>query len=328
MVDGRWLPTSDSGGGAALDPGEVGRLAHSVRGRVREHVPLGPLTTFCIGGPARVLVEPADEGDVVAVLSFCRSTGAALYVLGGGSNVLVPDEGVEGIVLRMAGALEGLSFEDGLIVAEAGVDDGRLSEFAAERHVSGLEWIFDIPGTVGGAVYMNAGNNDGEMKNGLERVRWVEPDGRIVESGGDGLEMGYRATRFQRQPGIVVRCWVRPAGQDSRDAIRGRMEAIRDLRRQKFPEEKRCAGSVFKRPPGHFAGRLIEEAGCGGMRVGGAVVSPKHKGFIVNTGGATARDVLQLIELVRAAVLANSGVRLETEVLDFGRLRFPVPQGR
>ncbi len=305
------------------EPMEIGRLGREVCGQVRENVPLAPLTTFCVGGPARVLVEPADERDVVTVLSFCHSVKAPLFILGGGSNILVPDEGIDGVVLRIAGALGHLGLEQGAIVAEAGVTDERLADFALSQSASGLEWVFDIPGTVGGAVYMNAGNNDGEMKNGLERVRWVEPDGRLCEQDGSTLEMGYRTSRFQHRPGIIVKAWIRPGPTDSPAAIRGRMEAIRSLRCSKFPEEKRCAGSVFKRPPGNYAGRLIEEAGCGGMRIGGALVSPKHKGFIVNTGGATAADVRALIEQVRTRVHATSGVRLETEVLDFGAARFP-----
>ncbi|MBM4354973.1 MAG: FAD-binding protein [Deltaproteobacteria bacterium] len=234
---------SDSGDSFNPDRDEVGRLVSEVRGRVQEDAPLAPLTTFCIGGPARLLVAPADEGDIVTVLSFCRSTGAPLYVLGGGSNVLVPDEGVEGVVLRTAGALDRLAVEDGLIVAGAGVGDERLSEFALGLSHTGFEWIFDIPGTVGGAVYMNAGNSDGEMKDGLVRVRWLAPDGKGCEGDAASLDLGYRASRFQERPGIIVKAWLRLGARDDAGAIRGRMEAIRDLRsRSGVPG--RCSGGL------------------------------------------------------------------------------------
>lgn len=293
------------------------RLQGELSCPVATAVPLAPLNTFGIGGPAACVVSPRGVADVSTTLLLCRQERVPLYVLGAGSNIIVPDDGIPGVVLRLADALSEISLDQGLIRAAGGALDGRLSEFAWSHCMVGFEWVYDIPGSVGGAVYMNAGNNDGEIQDILVEVTWVAPDGSIHRSGAEELELGYRTSRFQRSPGIIVEALFKPLGTDDGAAILGRMEAIRALRQSKFPPETLCAGSIFKRPPGHYAGKLIEDAGCGGMRVGGALVSPKHKGFIVNTGGATATDVLELIARVKARVLEESGVQLTTEVVAF-----------
>lgn len=292
-------------------------LSSELAGSVDAEVPLRALNTFELGGAARLLVVPAGVEDIVATLTICRNGGVALYVLGAGSNILVPDEGVDGVVLRLPGGLTGIELRDGLVEVEAGVLDRDLAEFACLRGLAGFEWICDIPGSVGGAIFMNAGNNDGDARERLESVTILWADGRRGTLTADECLLSYRHSRFQEEPAIILSARFRPAGRDLPEAIAGRMEAIRQLRRSKFPLEQRCAGSVFKRPPGHFAGRLIEEAGCGGMRVGGAEVANRHKGFIVNTGGATAAQVKELIELVRRRVFDHSGIWLEPEVAEF-----------
>jgi UDP-N-acetylmuramate dehydrogenase len=302
------------------------RLQVSLTGTVAAQADLAALNTFGIGGPATLLVEPASPDDIALTMEEARTAGLPLYVLGAGSNVIVPDEGVAGIVLRLAGGLDSLTLVDGTVVAEAGVSDQRLAEFALEHRLAGFEWIYDIPGSVGGAVFMNAGNADGEIADSCLWVDYVTSAGQVARCDGQALQFSYRRSIFQEDVrGIVWRTGLRPAGEASPDVIREKMEAIRDLRRCKFPEETLCAGSIFKRPPGHFAGKLIEEAGCGGLRVGGALVSPRHKGFIVNTGGATAHDVLALIDEVRQRVLDSSGVQLETEVETFAPFLEQVP---
>ncbi len=295
----------------------VQRLRGELACPVATAVPLAPLNTFGIGGPAGCLVTPGTVADVSTTLHLCCEARIPLYVLGAGSNIIVPDEGIAGVVLRLAGGLSEISMTGGLIRAAGGVLDRELAEFAWQHQVTGFEWVYDIPGTVGGAIYMNAGNNDGEVSQTVVAVTWVAPDGTIHESELSDLELGYRQSRFQGTPGIIVEALFQPLGSDDPDRIRRRMAAIQALRQSKFPPETLCAGSIFKRPPGHFAGRLIEAAGCGGMGVGGALVSPKHKGFIVNTGGATAADVLRLIAEVKARVLEDSGVQLTTEVVSF-----------
>jgi UDP-N-acetylmuramate dehydrogenase len=284
---------------------------------VAAEVPLSPLNTFGIGGAASCVVSPRGVEDVCETLAICRAEGVALYVLGAGSNIIVPDEGIDGVVLHLADSLSDISLENGVIRASGGVLDGKLSEFAWEHRLTGFEWIFDIPGSVGGAVFMNAGNNDGEISETVTQVTWVALDGSVRVSNLEELELGYRSSRFHRSPGIIVEALFEPLGSDDPAEIRARMDSIQTVRQSKFPPETLCAGSIFKRPPGHYAGKLIEEAGCGGMCVGGALVSQKHKGFIVNTGEATATDVLELIARVKARVLADSGVALTTEVVSF-----------
>lgn len=294
------------------------QLEASLAGSVLARAPLAPLNTFGIGGPAALLVEPASPDDIALTLEAARAARVSLYVLGAGSNVIVPDEGVAGIVLRLGHGLDSITLVDGTIVAEAGVSDQRLAEFALEHHRTGFEWIYDIPGSVGGAVFMNAGNADGEIADSCLWVDYVTTAGESARLERDALGFAYRRSAFQHEvKGIVWRTGLCPAGEAPATVIRDRMDAIRDLRRCKFPEETLCAGSIFKRPPGHFAGKLIEESGCGGLRVGGALVSPKHKGFIVNTGGATAHDVLSLIHQVQQRVFEHRGVQLQTEVETF-----------
>ncbi len=295
----------------------IKRLQSELSCPVATEVPLSPLNTFGIGGPAACLVSPRQVEDISAAMQLCHEERIPLYVLGAGSNIIVPDDGIDGVVLHLADSLSEISLESGLIRAAGGVLDSKLSQFAWHHGLTGFEWIYDIPGSVGGAVFMNAGNNDGEISETVAEVTWVAPDGTVHRSGLPELGLGYRKSRFQRSPGIIVEAIFEPLGSDDQGAIRGRMDAIQAVRQSKFPPETLCAGSIFKRPPGHYAGRLIEEAGCGGMRVGGALVSQKHKGFIVNTGGATAADVLELISRVKARVLADSGVLLTTEVVSF-----------
>jgi UDP-N-acetylmuramate dehydrogenase len=297
-----------------LAPTLLTRLRAAVAGSVREGVPLAPLTTFEIGGPAECLVVPAGIRDVSAVVGFCREQGLPLSVFGGGSNLLVPDEGVPGVVLCTAGGLTGMRVEKEMFVLGAGVTDRGLSELARSHRVTGYEWLYDLPGTAGGAAYMNAGNNDGEMAPLVAAVTCVGLDGTVRRFAAGELELGYRRSRFMRDPAILCELEMLIAGRGDPGAIREKMERIRQARAARFPPETRNAGSIFKRPPGHFAGKLIEEAACGGWTEGDAMVSQRHKGFIVNRGRARAADVLKLIERVREQVLTCSGIRLETEV--------------
>jgi UDP-N-acetylmuramate dehydrogenase len=292
------------------------------RGELAETVPVAPLTTFGIGGPARWLASTSDVEDIQAIIRVCRKLGIALYVLGAGSNVLVPDEGIDGVVLVLTRGLSGLSMESDMMRCQAGVRDEALSLCAWSHGIAGYEWLFDIPGSVGGAVYMNAGCNEGDMAGLVLQVTWLDIRGEVRVSDPADLNFGYRHSRFHDSPGLVVEALLRADTRDDPAAIRARMETSRATRKSKFPPESLCAGSVFKRPPGHFAGKLIEDAGCGGMTVGDAMVSPKHKGFIVNRGAATARDVKALMEQVSGRVLRQFGIRLEPEVVSFEETPF------
>lgn len=299
----------------------VGVFRRHLRGSVQTDRSLASYTTFGIGGPADVLVEPQGEDDARCVVEECGRRGVPLYLLGGGSNVVVPDEGIRGVVLRTVGGMGRMELRGDYIECEAGVCDERLGLSALEWGVTGFEWIYDVPGSAGGAVFMNAGNNDGEMKDSIVNVTWMDRSGCVHVTEREDLCMGYRTSRFHGEPGLILSMRLL-ATKGDRGAIEKRMEEIRQLRRSKFPAEALCAGSVFKRPTGHFAGKLIEEAGCGGLALGGARVSEKHKGFIVNEGRATAEQVMALMEEVRQRVYAASGVHLESEIQLFSKQRF------
>ncbi len=299
----------------------VGAFRRHFHGAIHLNKPLSEFTTFGIGGAADVLLEPLGESDVRCVVEECGRLEVPLWVLGGGSNVVVPDEGLRGVVLRTVSGLGKLELKDGLLLCEAGVCDERLALSALEWEITGFEWVYDIPGTAGGAVYMNAGNNDGEMKDSIVDVTWMDRSGVVHVTGIEEMAMGYRTSRFHSEPGLILSMRLR-AEVGERGAIREKMEALRSLRRSKFPADAFCAGSVFKRPVGNYAGKLIEEARCGGLRRGDAMVSEKHKGFIVNVGAATAAEVMALMEEVRERVWSTSGVRLESEIQLFSKHRF------
>jgi len=305
-----------------IDPAALEALRTRFTGGLRVRESLAKHTTFCIGGPADLIALPSSVDDVRVVMDWCLEGDVPLFLLGGGSNVLPPDEGVPGVVLCTRPGLSGIREEGGGVVAGAGVEDAVLAGFARDRGWTGFEWIDDLPGSVGGAVFMNAGNNDGEMAENTVSVTWLDREGTLHTAGGEALSYGYRTSRFQGEPGCVVEADLRPRGGASPAAITARMDRIRAKRAERFPAETMCAGSVFKRPPGDYAGRLIEVAGCGGMRSGGAKVSEKHKGFIVNTGGATAADVMDLVGRVQARVREDSGVELQREMEVFGARRF------
>ncbi len=291
-------------------------------GEILLEEPLRAHSSFCIGGPAQYFLVPHSLEDARLALAVAGQEGLPLFILGGGSNILAPDEGLRGVVLCTRGGLDRLDLEDGLIRAGAGVTDEALAEFALGLGVAGFEWIFDIPGTVGGAVFMNAGNNEGDAAGNTTLVRWLDRDGALHETSAGELDFSYRHSLFHSRPGLVVEALLHGQGQDEPSAIRQRMDASRALRKSKFPPEVLCAGSVFKRPKGDFAGRLIEVAGCGGLRIGDAKVSEKHKGFIVNCGEATGAQVLALLEEVRRRVLDSQGVELEPEVCLLEEKRF------
>ena len=309
--------------------------------------PLGDLNTFGVGGQADLLVVPSSMDDVVVAVQACREHASTLHIMGAGSNIIVPDAGIAGVVLRLpstapvcradgswleAQVADGANARVGGLgrirlaadnwIVGAGVFDPSLAHFAWEHGVTGFEWMYDIPGSVGGAVFMNAGNNDGEMSHSLVSARWIDPQGTLHDWSADKLAMTYRHTILHDQPGVVVEATVRADNSAPKDVILQEMRRIRDLRRSKFPRQLLCAGSVFKRPSGHYAGKLIEDAGLGGLQVGHAMVAEEHKGFIINLGKASASDLLALIEQVQQRVWENSGIRLETEVELFGQRPF------
>jgi len=281
--------------------------------------PMSRYTTFKIGGPADLVLEISSETDLCRVVRKCRSLKVPYCVVGKGSNLLVSDKGIEGCVLLLTGELTGIErIGKGRVRSGAGTSLARLCSFALSEELSGLEFAWGIPGSVGGAAFMNAGAYGGEMKNVLLSCRHVTPEGEIGELNGEALKLGYRRSAYTKNGCIITQITVQLT-KDSTAEIRGRMEDYMQRRKSKQPLEYPSAGSVFKRPPGKFAGALIENSGLKGYAVGGAKVSEKHAGFIVNTGGATCREVEALITHIQKTVEERENVRLECEVKKIGR---------
>lgn len=279
----------------------------------RREEPMREHCSFRVGGPARRMAFPATGEQLVILLRLAEDCGARPIVLGKGSNILPPDGGMDRLVIETSrlAALE--AGEDGVILAEAGVPLARLAEFAAQRGLAGLEFAHGIPGTVGGALCMNAGAYGGEMKDVVEEVTLLLPDG-VKRFSGAEMAFGYRHSFLSDHPeAVAIRAKFRLIPGDE-SAIRERMRELMGKRRASQPLEYPSAGSTFKRPEGYFAGTLIDQCGLKGLTVEGAQVSEKHAGFVINRGGATAADILALIQEIQRRVLAEKGVMLQPEV--------------
>ena len=275
--------------------------------------PLSEHTTFEIGGPADVYVVPEDSDEVREVIAACRDAEVPFFVLGNGSDLLVSDDGYRGVIVGLADGFTNVSIDGTEITCQAGVSLREASEMACELGLTGLEFACGIPGTIGGACFMNAGAYDGCIADVLKCVRVLKQDGALETIGVADLALGYRASRI-RDEGLVVLTATFALRKDDPDTVRAHMDELTHKRESKQPLDKPSAGSTFKRPEGYFAGKLIMDAGLQGYQVGGAAVSKKHAGFVVNLGGATAADVHAVIEHVQDEVERQFGVRLEPEV--------------
>ena len=276
--------------------------------------PMSRYTSFRIGGPAKRMAFPK-AAELVRLLELAETCGARPLVIGKGSNLLVADEGLDRLVVNTSGMdrME-LTEEPNTILAEAGVSLAKLATFACKEGLTGLEFAHGIPGTLGGAVCMNAGAYDGEMKQVITDVTVYFPGEGVCVLSCEEMDFGYRHSLLSDRPeAVVVSAVMRlQAGEES--AIRGKMQELMGRRKASQPLEYPSAGSTFKRPVGHFAGTLIDQCGLKGLTVGGAQVSTKHAGFVINIGGATCADVTELIRQVQARVMEEKGVWLEPEV--------------
>ncbi len=288
---------------------------HDVRGEVRFDEGLARYTSMKIGGPADVLVIPADEDDLRAVLGVARGARAPVFVLGG-TNVVVRDGGLAGVVIRLDRFKTVRSLGPTRLYAEAGVPFPTLSHAAKDQGLAGLEFAVGIPGTVGGAIVMNAGTQDGEIADVLESVRLMTPEGTVQDIAASRLGFRYRGSRLP--PGILLGGTVALRAQP-KEGIEERMQAILSYRRQTQPLHLPNAGCIFKNPPKQSAGRLIDGLGLKGYRIGGVQVSERHANFMVNTGGGTAKDLTALIRHVGRRVERERGITLELEVKIVGR---------
>ncbi len=280
--------------------------------------PLSSHTTFKIGGPADYLVRPTTVEQVKSVVDLCREGGVDLHVIGLGSDLLVADAGLRGVVMELSDNFSEIHVDErGLVSAQAGASNASVAQAALEAGLTGYEFASGIPGTVGGAAIMNAGAYGGEFADVALSCACVTREGELREVRAAEADWGYRHSRMDDE-GMVVLAVLLKLDPGDRDEIRARMDDLAQRRCAKQPLEMPSAGSTFKRPEGHYAGKLIQDAGLQGVAVGGAEVSRKHAGFVVNTGGATAEDVRGLIGLVRDSVFDESGVLLEPEVRMWG----------
>jgi UDP-N-acetylmuramate dehydrogenase len=274
-------------------------------------------TSFRIGGPADLFVLPETFEQTAQIVRICRENQAPFYVIGNGSNLLVSDQGYHGVVIQIYKNLSEVGVEGDTITAQAGAMLSVIAKRALEHSLTGFEFAAGIPGTIGGAAVMNAGAYGGELKDVLVEVTVLTGEGEIVNVPAEELQLGYRHSVIPQNGWIVLGAKLKLKKGDS-EAIRSRMEELREQRVTKQPLDRPSAGSTFKRPEGHFAGKLIMDAGLRGFTVGGAQVSEKHCGFVINTGDATAADVYTLIQEVSKRVKAQTGVELEPEVKMLG----------
>lgn len=281
--------------------------------KVLREEPMSNHTSFRIGGPARRMAFPQNGEQLVLLMGFAEECGADPLVIGKGSNLLIPDEGLERLVLHTSG-MTLLEREENRITAAAGVSLARLADFACKQGLAGLEFAHGIPGTLGGAICMNAGAYEGEMKQVIESVTVLFPEEGIRILSNEEMAFSYRHSLLSDRPeAVVLRAVLRLSAGDEA-MIREKMQQLMQRRKSSQPLEWPSAGSTFKRPEGYYAGTLIDQCGLKGFTVGGAQVSEKHAGFVINKGGATYADVTELIRRVRETVFTQKGVLLEPEV--------------
>lgn len=300
-------------------PAIVSRLSAALPAlEIRENEPMSEHCSFKIGGPARLMLLPSSAEEAASALAILRSSGAQVLIVGSCTNLLIPDEGYPGAVVRMSKPASSMELLDAArIRAQAGATLNALAVFAARHGLTGLEFAHGIPGSVGGGVAMNAGAYGGEMRDVLESAEYVDADGVISTLSGDALGLSYRHSAFSDTDKLITSAVFRLTPGDG-EAVRARMNELIEKRRASQPLDMPSAGSTFKRPKTGYAAALIDEAGLKGLRVGGAMVSTKHAGFVVNAGGATYSDVIELMREVRRRVYEFSGVLLEPEVKIIG----------
>lgn len=274
-------------------------------------------TSFKIGGPADILLTPENKDSLVEIYRKCLAEGIDVFTLGNGTNVIVRDKGIRGIVLKIGENLEGFSVTGDTIKAEAGIALAQLSKIALINELTGLEFAEGIPGTLGGAIVMNAGAYDGVMSDIVYRTEYLDKKGNIIILEREDHKFGKRSSFIQSDGGIVLGSEMVLKKGNVED-IKAKMDDFNRQRKDKQPLEMPSAGSVFKRPEGYFAGKLIQDCGLRGYGIGGAEVSCKHCGFIVNKGDASAHDVIELIGYIKKSILEKFGVELQNEVRIIG----------
>lgn len=282
--------------------------------KAERDVPMSKYTTFRIGGNASVMLTPLNDEQLVSIIKECKKENIKPFILGNGSNMLISDDGLKTVVINMCRPDPSIELVNGdTIICDSGMTMSKVCNFALDNGLTGLEFAFGIPGSAGGAAYMNAGAYGGEMKDVLIECRHIDSDGNLGSLKGEELGLSYRTSAYEHN-GYIITTLVMKLKKGDKAEIKAKMQELLQRRKDKQPLEYPSAGSTFKRPVGYFAGGLIEECGLKGCSVGGAQVSEKHAGFIINKGGATAQDVLDLIKYVQDRVYEERGIHLEPEV--------------
>ena len=286
--------------------------------QILEEEPMKKHTTFRIGGPAEYLILPQTTEEIADVIKLCRQEEIPWYIVGNGSNLLVADEGVRGVVIQLRRNFNQIQVEGCQIRMQAGAQNAAVAKRALDASLTGFEFAAGIPGTIGGAVVMNAGAYGGEMKDILKEVTVLDQNGMIKTIPAEELELGYRTSIIARKGYVVLEAVIVLKTGDPKE-IKAAMDDLKEKRVTKQPLEYPSAGSTFKRPEGYFAGKLIMDAGLRGFSVGGAQISEKHCGFVINKGNATAKDVTELMDETKKIVMEKFGVALEPEVKRLGQ---------
>lgn len=281
--------------------------------RTKRNEPMSAHTTFRVGGCCDIMAFPNSVESVRGLIMCANASVLNYYVLGNGSNVLFSDKGFRGAIILLSADFSEITVKDDVITAAAGASLQRVCRLALESGLSGMEFAYGIPGTVGGAVYMNAGAYGGEIKDIVSRVTCVNRQGEIITYAADELDLSYRSSRFVNSEEIILSADFKLEKGDS-SSIKARMDELMERRKSRQPLEYPSAGSAFKRPEGTFAGLVIEQSGLKGYTVGGAQISEKHANFIINRGGATADDIMTLISEVKKTVKEKTGYELECEI--------------
>ncbi len=293
------------------------QIREKILGEVHLDHPLASLTTFKIGGSADLFVVPKNLMELLSVLQILKDNDVPYFLLGAGSNLLIGDRGIRGAVISLGEGFDYAHAKGDVILAGAGVSLAALSAEAKNAELTGIEFASGIPGSLGGAIYMNAGAYGGEMKDVICEVSYIDEDGSVVTVSCDECKFGYRESIFSGSKKIIISAKL-TLKKGNKEEILATMRDLNARRKEKQPLEYPSAGSTFRRPEGHFAGALIEQAGLKGTRIGGAEVSQKHAGFVINTGNATAQDVLDLIAHIQKVVFEKYGVMLQPEVKIIG----------
>ena len=288
------------------------------KSNIKYNEPMKNHTTTKVGGPCDCLVEPTSIEEIQKVLKYAKENNIKYYVIGNGSNLLVKDEGIHALIVKLTNKFSNVEVNGDYIKAEAGCSVPKLAQIAKQNSLSGLEFVCGIPGSIGGGIRMNAGAYGGEMVNIVDKIGYLNEKSELTEISGNEAQFSYRHSMFVAHPEYIVVYAVFKLEKGDIEEICSKMEPNMNSRKEKQPIEYPNFGSVFKRPEGYFVGKLVDDCGLKGYSIGGAQVSTKHSGFIINTGNATCKDVLDLIDYVKNNVYEKFGVRLQEEVVILG----------